>query len=79
MRKLEMVERLIIYCDYCGKQITDNSHTSISYQSGEIDRVKLDYHSWDADNSCLEKYKAEQLEKYKANRISNYETRVEIR
>jgi len=55
MKKKEIREVTITYCDYCGKVITGN-HSSITFKNGKI----LDFcstYTKDIDKTCLDKYK----------------------
>lgn len=61
-RRKEMVETIVIYCDWCKEKITDYSHTSSMKEDG----TSLDFHSYRKD--CFNKYKAEEIKKYQESR-----------
>lgn len=50
MKKKEMVEMTITYCDWCKEKITDYSHTSVRKEDG----TELDFHSY--KKKCIESY-----------------------
>ncbi len=52
MEKQELREVLVVYCDYCSKEITDDARYCVS----ESDSVTLQF-CYQGDKSCLVKYK----------------------
>jgi uncharacterized CHY-type Zn-finger protein len=52
MKRMEMVETEVVYCDFCKEKITDNSYTNINDGN-------LDFHDW--NKNCLILYRQEQL------------------
>ena len=63
MKKIEMREMTITYCDYCGTELKGN-HSSIEYKDGR----KLDLcseYTDKIDKTCLDKHKEEELNKLK--------------
>jgi hypothetical protein len=61
MRKKEMIEVTVIYCDHCGKKIEDHSHTS----ANSVDGVKLDFHSTYIDTNtktCWEEFRSAEIQ-----------------
>jgi len=65
MKKLEMREKLITYCDWCGEEITEHSHTFVT-KEGEQQK---DFHSY--TKKCIDEYNKEELKKYRENRKKN--------
>ena len=47
-KKKEMVERIIVYCDWCKEKICDDSYISII----KSDKRELDFHQ----NKCIDLY-----------------------
>jgi ribosomal protein L24E len=48
MKKKEMVEMTITYCDWCKEKISDYSHISVRKEDG----TELDFH----EKKCIESY-----------------------
>ncbi len=56
MKKEEMRKVIATYCDYCGEELTNTSHSSIKFESG----VEMDFcstYSNEITETCLDKYK----------------------
>ena len=47
-KKKEIVERIIVYCDWCKEKICDDSYISII----KADKTELDFHQ----NKCIDLY-----------------------
>jgi hypothetical protein len=62
MKKMEMRKVCVTYCDWCGEEITESSHTFVENEGEPI----KDFHSW--SKKCIDEYEAEALAKYKAER-----------
>lgn len=54
MKKKEMREVIVTYCDYCGKEIRP-PYSSIEYQNGKVVDLCSDY--IEDEKSCFDKYK----------------------
>ena len=54
MKKKEMVEMTITYCDWCKEKISDYSHISVREEDG----TELDFH--DMRKKCIDLYRKHQ-------------------
>lgn len=57
MKKKEMVEMTITYCDWCKEKISDSSYTSVRKEDG----TELDFHSY--DKKCIVLYTQSEITK----------------
>lgn len=62
MVKIEMREVSVVYCDWCGEEITANSYSSVT----KSDEPQKDFHSY--SKKCIDEYHSEQERKYKEER-----------
>ena len=70
MKKKEMVEMKITYCDWCKEKICDDSYTSVR----KADETELDFHSY--DKKCIDLYtKSEIAKKQEEKRRKKNESR----
>ena len=64
MKKKEMVEMTVTYCDWCKEKISDSSYTSVRKEDG----TELDFHSY--KKKCINLYT--QSEKPKQKTIKSH-------
>jgi hypothetical protein len=62
MKRKEMIETIVIYCDWCGEKITDYAHTSVM-EEGNIEK---DFHCW--DKKCIDEYTKQKHDERLKNR-----------
>lgn len=65
MKKKEMRQVTITYCNYCGKDISSISHKIVELKDGT--KLDLCSQSDGSGKTCAEKYRDEEIERTKQN------------